>query len=368
MTTPSGADGDPATIMTADSSATETGATWRGRAVSAALAALWAAGMSVLGFGSSQSVFGVPDDLAKPTQHLVGLAVLGALVAYVVRWRPFVLVAALVGLGLLGEVVQLAVPARTFEGADVVIDTAGASIGVGLVRWRPRRTVKVGVHVFAVAILVSSPWLLSPSGPNTRRDASCRPAPPPATDAPELVLDRRDLADAVLPVRIVEPAPKAVRNAVVETGELTVAAWFQTSNLSQDGPVRLITMSRGYNAFQVNMHLGVQGDDVTVRLRTSCDLFNEVIASDVLEADRLHHAAFTWQGGEVVIWVDGVVEARKRFDWGDLDRWDGNYPIVVGDEAIGGRLFDGTIRAVSIWDGALSGAEINAQVSDPPAG
>jgi hypothetical protein len=108
----------------------------------------------------------------------------------------------------------------------------------------------------------------------------------------------------------------------------------------------------------MNLHVGVTDDGVSIRLRNSCNIFNWIQIDGVLSADRPHHVLFTWAGGLISTWVDGVLVGRHELPWGDFQRWNVNYETVIGSEFGGERAFDGTIYSVTMWDGRLSDDEI----------
>lgn len=329
------------------------------RRVSAALAIAWVVWSIVLGTGEKQRVIGLTPDASEPVEHVVTFLVLGALVMMTVRRRPLVIFVALVAAGFVGELIQLGVAGRTYSLYDLGMDAIGAALGVVTAR-RSVPWTRIATYVLTVALIAITPVVLTDSEtpPVTTFPEDCAPPPPVSDREPEIILEVDDLADAELPRFVDRPQVNQIRHRLMATDELTVETWFETSNLSQDGPARVFTISRGSTTTRMNLHVGVTDDGVSIRLRTSCNIFNWVQIDDVLQADRPHHVLFTWTGGRISTWIDGVLVGRDELPWGDFQRWNVNYETVIGAEVDGGRAFDGTIYSVTMWDGALSDDEI----------
>ena len=337
------------------------------RSVPAALTIVWVGWSIVLGTGEKQRVTGLGTDASEPVQHVVTFLVLGALVMMTVRRRPFMVFVALVAAGFLGEFVQLGVAERTYGLEDVGMNTIGAALGVIAAR-RSVPWTRIVTYVITVSLIAISPLVLvdGEPAPVTAFPEDCRPPPPPSDHAPEIILEVDDLEDVELPHRVDRPRMNQIRHRLMQSDELTVETWFETSNLSQDRSTPVVTMSRGPWTTRMNLHVGVIDDGLTIRLRNSCNIFNLVQVDDVLHADRPHHVLFTWAGGLLSTWVDGVLVGRQEVPWGDFERWNQNYETVIGAEFGGERAFDGTIYSVTMWDGALSDDEIMRRATAVP--
>lgn len=327
------------------------------------VALIWAAWILYLGTDDRRRVVGFDGTQSEAIQHVVAFAVLGALVMATVRRRPWTVFALVAAAGVLGEFAQLATSNRTFSVADMFFSVAGAGIGVAVMRrtgWVPTMAV---VSLAGVLVAVAPVALeLSDVRTNTARPAGCREAPPLLGGVPEVLL-RADFAEGAadtdsFPIRIDEPTTAELRDRLRVTDEISVAVEFSTTALDQEGPVRVFTISDGSSVNRVDFHLGLEQDDLTVRLRTSCDLFNEVVVPDVVTADARHRVVVTWGSGRLDVWVDGEKVKSATLPWGGLGRWDPTYPIVVGDEADGGRRFDGSVYSVTMWDRVLAEVDI----------
>ena len=339
------------------------------RWLTAFAALVWCVWILQLGTDDRREVVGLPTGASEAVQHIVAFAVLGALVMATVRTRPWVVFAAVAGAGVLGELVQLAASSRTFSIVDMLFSAVGAALGVFVGR-RPgwpatAGTVSVAVLVFATAPLTLR---LSVFAPDTSFPQDCASPPPPTSGVPEIVLSEQfdmDLRDEVeLPIEIEDPTTAELRAYLIATDEFSVSLQFSTTDLDQTGPVRLFTISDGTMSDQVNFHVGLERNDLSIRFRTSCELFNSVIVPDVVRADTVHRVDVTWGAGTLDVWVDAVRVESAPLPWGDLERWDPTYAIIVGDEVGGGRRFDGLVYSVVMWDRVIDESLI-AAVSVP---
>ena len=242
----------------------------------------------------------------------------------------------------------------------------GVAVGVGVARWRGW-SATVAIVSLAGLIYAMAPVVLEivVPGPRTSFPADCAPTPPAASGAPVIVLSEEipRALDGDWPLEIDEPSSADLRSRLLATNELSATVEFSTSDLDQSGPVRLLTISDGTANNRVNFHIGLEGDDLSIRLRTSCELFNSIMVSDVVEIDTIHRVDVTWGEGALAVWVDGVEATRETLSWGDFERWDPSFPILVGDESGGGRRFVGSIYTVTMWDHALDEAFIVADAA-----
>jgi hypothetical protein len=156
--------------------------------------------------------------------------------------------------------------------------------------------------------------------------------------------------------------------AVAASGEVTVEVWLAPSELPQEGPARILTVSEGAEPEEVNLHLGIEDRSVSFRVRTDCDFFNWTRTGDVLDEDVMHHVVASYRPGEVRIWVDGALATADRTPVGVTDDWDGTWHLYLGDEATADRPFLGTIRMAAVYDRVLSDAEVAAHFEAGPAG
>lgn len=324
---------------------------------------LWTVVVAYLGLSERRGVLALPDELAEPTQHFVSFAVLASLLTVAFPGRHWWIGAGLSVIGAAGEFVQLTTADRQFDEADIVVNVVGVAVGIGVVVLWEARIAGAVVATTAVLLVTGPTLLLIDTQPTTSFPSECEAAPPSADGEPIILVE--DLSDSdQTPNTDVSVAQ--ITEAVSETSELAVEAWFQTSDLRQSGPVRIFTISEGVGRDQVNFHLGLDRDDLSIRLRTECELFNSVQVDDVIVAERLHHVVVTWSNGALETWVDGARADRTELPWGDFSAWDSNFDLVIGDELGGGRQFVGRIESVTMWDRALDDDVIAERGAVPP--
>ncbi|AXV05999.1 hypothetical protein DVS28_a1300 [Euzebya pacifica] len=157
-----------------------------------------------------------------------------------------------------------------------------------------------------------------------------------------------------------------VVDAVGVSGAVSVEAWVDPADVTQDGPARIVEVGSGPLARNVMLGQGAWGklpDAVFAgRVRTSSSvagtptLFSAVGSASV----GLSHVVLTRDGSGVVsLWVDGVLEGSGSLG-GVLSNWDGGFPLVVGNTADGSRPWAGTVCLVAVHDVALSAEDVAA--------
>jgi VanZ family protein len=329
------------------------------RLLLAVCAVLWAALALHLGSIYPQDVVGMSGDPSGWVQHVVSMAVLGVLVTMAVGSRPLTVYVALVLGGLAGEVMQLWVSGRTFSLGDLLADAVGAAVGVGIgVLAGRRQGAAFSAVATAVVLAVASPWVLDESPPEwADGKKECSPAPQPSPETPTVVMTA-DVRDATLPTAIPDPSVAKLVQAVSRTDEFMLEVWFETSDLDQGGPTQVFTISDGVRKSRMNVQLGVEGDDLIVRLRTACELFREVEVADAIAAGVPMQVAVTWSAGELVTYVDGVEVSRVEPSWGALGAWDSSFRMQIGAEVDDDRTFDGKVFSATMWDAPLSPTDI----------
>ena len=148
---------------------------------------------------------------------------------------------------------------------------------------------------------------------------------------------------------------KGLSTAVKKSGELSIEAWIQPATLNQGGPARVLTFSQ--NGSQRNFTLGQEGDDIDVRLRTTKTSGNGIpstSAKNVLANTKVVHVVYTKsRSGKTSIHLNGVKVGHSKVD-GNLNNWNDNYRVAVGDEISGGRQWKGNVFLLAVYDKALS--------------
>ena len=159
-------------------------------------------------------------------------------------------------------------------------------------------------------------------------------------------------------IRSEKPARKVV-DAVKRTGQLTVEAWVEPANLSQNGPARIVTLSK--STADRCMTLGQDRDRYEVRFRTNKTDANGLpatLAPAKSLKTRLQHLVYARdQSGKTKLFLNGnlVSEAKAT---GDLSPWDNTYHLALANELTSDRPWLGAYRLVAIYNRTLSETDV----------
>ena len=163
-------------------------------------------------------------------------------------------------------------------------------------------------------------------------------------------------------------AAKKIIDAVQKSNELTIEVWAKPSDLKQEGPARVVSLSR--DTSNRNFTLGQERDQWDFRLRTSRTSSNGIPslpAGSKSARTELTHIVFARdRSGEATIYIDGKQNARRKID-GDFRNWDSVYRLSLGNELTGDRPWRGTLHLVAIYGRALSAAEAAEHFKRGPA-
>ena len=191
--------------------------------------------------------------------------------------------------------------------------------------------------------------------------ANAEPALDLSIDTPSAVQWRDGHLDVTSSARLktAQPATR-LTNVVRQSGELTVEVWLQPANARQKGPARIVSLSAGPS--ERNFTLGQDGDRYNVRLRTTATSDNGIPSTSTpgktVTTDGLTHLVYTReQSGTVRIVINGQPVMTDKAE-GDLSKWNGDYHLLLANEASGDRPWMGELHLVAIYDRALSIEEI----------
>ena len=325
--------------------------------------------------------------------------------------------------GLLLEVAQLFAPSRSAELKDIFFDGLGAVIGVStihaldMLKIERILTYKASAGAAVIGVVLLGVVNVVTGSAAIPRFADCNgilrsppiPVPPANVDAPKAgervtagliaLYDFREGSGAVvhdnsnvepaLDLEILDPrrvkwisgyngvefteagsaiqsikAASKLNEIITASGQLTIEAWVTPGNLTQEGPVRIVTMSEGTLNGQVNFHLGQSSTNASFRLRTTCHSTNKVIIPGALtNIVSPRHMVITYYGVSPKMYANG--EARSPTDIprggyykGEFSNWDADYRLVIGNETSLNRSYLGKIHLIAIYDRALSGDEV----------
>ena len=159
-------------------------------------------------------------------------------------------------------------------------------------------------------------------------------------------------------IRSDKPSAK-IFNAVRRSGAITIEAWIKPANTQQDGPARVVTLSR--DSTNRNFTLGQKKDRFEVRLRTSGTSLNGIpaLAGPAKTAKvALTHVIYTRNpSGRARVFINGKLKAEQTVP-GTISNWTGTFRLALANELSGDRSWLGTYFLVAIYSRALSAAEV----------
>ncbi len=145
----------------------------------------------------------------------------------------------------------------------------------------------------------------------------------------------------------------------------TIEAWIANANITQDGPARIITYSRGNNTR--NFMLGQVAYQYVARNRSYLTATNNNGSPDFETYDvdqdaqaSLQHVVVTYdqlRGRRIYVngqWTDDIDETPA----GPLWNWATNHQFILGNERTNERQWIGQIRFASIFDRSLTPAQV----------
>lgn len=130
---------------------------------------------------------------------------------------------------------------------------------------------------------------------------------------------------------------------------VTVELAVRPADPRQRGPARILTVSDGYT--DANLMIGQHGDDLVVRVRrpgSSPAGLPPLVVRDVFAAGGWRQVAVAVDGAAVGVGVDGFPGRRLEVDGPPMRAWDGSYPVLIGDERPGGRVWHGEVRRARV--------------------
>lgn len=159
-------------------------------------------------------------------------------------------------------------------------------------------------------------------------------------------------------IRSQQPASKIIQ-AVRRSGEITIEVWIRPKEINQDGPARILTLSK--NSTQRNFTLGHDGDRFDVRLRTSITNDNGLPSlrspSESLTTDVTHCVYTRDRNGRTRIYLSGE-ETEEEIMPGSTRTWHGHFRMALANELDASRPWLGTYYLVAIYGRDLLPQEV----------
>ncbi|WP_298442720.1 LamG domain-containing protein [uncultured Ferrimonas sp.] len=155
---------------------------------------------------------------------------------------------------------------------------------------------------------------------------------------------------------------KKLHDLIRATNEFTVEAWVTPSNVTQEGPARIVTYSAGDN--DRNFTLGQTQYNYDFLLRTEATNGNGDPALSTPDADEvlqatLQHVVLSYNAVEGrKIYVNGQLIEVADDDIAPLAGWDDSFALILGREASNQHVWQGDIRLLAIYNRQLTAEQI----------
>ncbi|MDY6877155.1 MAG: pre-peptidase C-terminal domain-containing protein [Chloroflexota bacterium] len=159
-------------------------------------------------------------------------------------------------------------------------------------------------------------------------------------------------------------AATKVIDACKGSNEVSIEAWVKPANATQGpgSPVRIVTLSDPADgAHKRNFTLGQEESTYDVRLRTTATDDNGIpsLAAGTVNTEELSHVVYTRDASGVArFYVDGVDVGSRDDITGDFSNWSDDFRFALANEFDVDRTWLGELRLVSVYDRALSPAEV----------
>lgn len=160
------------------------------------------------------------------------------------------------------------------------------------------------------------------------------------------------------------PASKII-DACRASNEITLEAWIQPSNTSQDGPARIVSISNSKTQRNVTLGQGMHGDlpaDLYMaRLRTTQTSTNglpAVVSPAGSAANFLTQVVYTRdKHNRATLYINGQDRGVLEVG-GDFSTWDSQMPFLLGDELSEDRPWLGLFKLVAVYSRSLQAVEV----------
>ena len=133
------------------------------------------------------------------------------------------------------------------------------------------------------------------------------------------------------------------------SNQLTLECLVTTDNLDQDGPARIISFSN--DSTHRNFTFGQEGSRFAMRIRTPRTGTNALGGEfhfGKIESGKPTHIIVSYFDRNVYCYIDGELVHVSNGTQGDFSNWE-PYLLLFGDEASGGRNWEGKLSRVAIY-------------------
>jgi ELWxxDGT repeat protein len=168
-------------------------------------------------------------------------------------------------------------------------------------------------------------------------------------------------------------AASKIIQAARTTNALTIEAWVTPADVEQFSS-RIITVSPNTTVRNFSLNQGsFKRQDTTEALFVLRTTFSAstnaglefTSGSGALHPALTHLTVTVRADGTVAIYVDGEL-VRTYTNPGTLANWNTSYPLLLGNEALGGRGWKGTYYLVAFYNRALSASEVQQNFNAGP--
>ncbi|MGB2742367.1 MAG: LamG domain-containing protein [Cognaticolwellia sp.] len=155
---------------------------------------------------------------------------------------------------------------------------------------------------------------------------------------------------------------KKLHNLITATGEFSLEAWLTPSNVTQEGPARIVSYSAGDT--ERNFTLGQSQYNYDFMLRNQATSLNGEPALSTPDADEtlqstLQHVVLTYNATEGrKIYVNGKLIEVVDQEIAPLASWDDSFALILGQEASNNHVWQGNIRLLALYNKAMTEAQI----------
>jgi hypothetical protein len=171
--------------------------------------------------------------------------------------------------------------------------------------------------------------------------------------------DRAGLADSAISLDGIDDSVTTELVTMNSLTAVTVAAWIQSSNTDSQSVVSKYYHSSGSDVDD-SFYLGV-ASTAWWQLNAGAE-WSGVSGTTNIADGQWHHLAGTWDGSEMLIYVDGVLEGTTAYTGSGGGHVNDTYlPVIIAvtvNDGGGPRYFDGRIDDVFVFSSALGPSDI----------
>ena len=150
-----------------------------------------------------------------------------------------------------------------------------------------------------------------------------------------------------------------INDSIIISNSFAFELWFSTSQLSQFGPARIITLSE--NIDERNFTIGQNSNDLVFRTRSTLTNPNGipefVIEEGILSNELFHLVVSRDKFGLQKIYLNGELKDSVN-SGGDLSNWNSSYKLAIGNEFQSNQPWLGSIFYLAIYQRNLTVEEI----------